>query len=94
MAKSVDLQMVVGHFYDQLGAQRLPTEVFAATPPALAAGDAAIRGTLTEPGVGTRSTLSVRFEHPDELVSSGGAETGGDSYMVEYPVIIEETEEK
>ncbi len=85
MPESVHLQVVVGHFHHQLGADGLPAQVLARAPSALATGDAAGGCALLEPGVAARGVAPVRLHRFDELRPPGGAEPGGHTDMVESP---------
>ena len=71
VAEPVALQMVVGDLGDQFGTERLPTQVLAPAPPALASGDPSGRRLLGQPGMCPRRILPVRLERPRRTPSGG-----------------------
>ena len=94
--------MVVGHLHDELGSQRLPREIFALAPAALATRlalhtlFAALVGLArpVTPRVGLEGALPVGRQVLHELATLHRGEARRDADVVQRPVVIVETQQE
>ena len=83
MAETAALHVLIGHLDDEFGTQRLPGEILALAPAALAAGHAMFGGTgrfiwilPILPGVIAQSILAIGREEFEEFAACFGGEAG------------------
>src|SRR5579864_298856 len=101
MAEAAALHVVVRDLDHQFGTHRLPRQVFALTPAALAAGHAA--GSFTalgsmlgpgSPGMSSQCVLAIRLEKLGELAAFLHAEAGADADVLQGAGFVEEAEQE
>ena len=93
--------MIVGDFNDELGTERLPRQVFAAAPPALATGHAPLGiGALgceigpIFPGVSGQRVLAVWRKKLDQLAALLVGEAGANPDMLQRAGLVKKAEQK
>ena len=91
VAEASALHVLVGDFDDEFGAERLPFEVFAVAPTALAAGHAVVAGGCSFfrafpvfPGMIAESVFAPGREEGEKLAAHRSREAGAHSDMLEH----------
>src|SRR5215470_4284470 len=101
MPKAAPLHVVVRHFDDELGTQRLPRQILALTPPAADAGPSLWRSLIRlfpirplAPRITLERVLAIRRKKGHELVSLRGREARADAHVLEPSFVVVQAEQQ
>src|SRR5262249_31365852 len=100
VAKATALQVIVLHLADELDPQRLPRQILAGAPPALAPRHACERGPAgahlrpVAPWVVLQGAHAQRCQLPRQLLAGRHRKRGRDAYMLQHPFRIVEPEQE